>query len=158
LKNYVPVIYASNHNSSLAEIWKIKLNETGKIPAFYNVLPELNHNEMTSFDVSDSTAELSNKFYFIILKDMGDNPKILKRMQVLEKLYEDRNLKVETIEIPAHNAFSIADAGGKNENVWHKIFSSLLLADWTAYYTALEYGLEPEQVPMVEEFKKLILE
>ena len=39
-----------------------------------------------------------------------------------------------------------------------KIFSSLLLADWTAYYTALAYGLEPEQVPMVEEFKKLILE
>ena len=39
-----------------------------------------------------------------------------------------------------------------------KIFSSLLLADWTAYYTALAYGLEPEQVPMVEEFKKLISE
>ncbi len=145
LKNYVPVIYASNHNSSLAEIWKIKFNETGKIPAFHNVLPELNHNEMTGFDVVDSTKELSNKFYFIILKDMGDNPKILKRMQVLEKLYKDRNLKVETIEI-------------KNENVWYKIFSSLLLADWTAYYLALEYGLEPEQVPMVEEFKKLILE
>jgi len=153
LKNNVPVIYASNSNLSLAYNWKIKLNETGKIPAFYNVLPELNHNEMTGFSAGggsafggdDSTKELSNKFYFIILKDLEDNPKILKRMIVLEKLYKDRNLKVETIEI-------------KNENIWHKIFSSLLLADWTAYYTALEYGLEPEQVPMVEEFKKLILE
>lgn len=143
LKNYVPVIYASNHNSSLAYNWKIKLNETGKIPAFYNVLPELNHNEMTGFDAKDSTKELSNKFYFIILKDTGDNPKILKRMEVLEKLYKDRGLKVETIEL-------------KGKDTWHKIFSSLLLADWTAYYTALEYGLEPEQVPMVEEFKKLI--
>ncbi len=145
LKNYVPVIYTSNHNSSLAEIWKIKLNETGKIPAFYNVLPELNHNEMTGFDVRDSTKELSNKFYFIILKDLRDNPKILKRMDVLEKLYKDKNLQVETIEL-------------NNKNIWLKIFSSLVLADWIAYYTALEYGLEPEQVLMVEEFKKLILE
>lgn len=145
IKNCVPIIYASNHNVSLAYNWKIKLNETGKIPAFYNVFPELNHNEMTGFDVKDSTKKLSDKFYFIILKDTEDDSKISKRMGVLEKLYKDRNLKIETLEI-----------GGKN--IWHKIFSSLVLADWVAYYTALEYGLEPEQVPMVEEFKKLILE
>lgn len=145
VKNYVPVVYTSNRNLSLAYNWKIKLNETGKIPAFYNVLPELNHNEMTGFDAKDSTRELNNKFYFIILKDIEDNPKIFKRMGILEKLYKNRNLQVETIEL-------------KGENAWHKIFSILVLADFVAYYTALEYGLEPEQVPMVEEFKKLILE
>lgn len=143
MKNNVPVIYASNNNLSIAYNWKIKLNETGKIPTFYNVLPELNHNEMTGFDVRDSTKELSNKFYFIILKDVEDNPKISKRMSIIENLYKNRGLKVETIKL-------------EGKNIWLKIFSSLLLADWIAYYTALEYGLEPEQVPMVEEFKKLI--
>ncbi|MFA6585812.1 MAG: SIS domain-containing protein [Candidatus Paceibacterota bacterium] len=143
IKNHVPVIYTSNRNLSIAYNWKIKLNETGKIPAFYNVLPELNHNEMTGFDVKDSTKELSDKFYFIILKDLEDNSKIIKRVGIIEKLYKDRNLKTEIIEI-------------KGQDSWHKIFSSLILADWVAYYTALEYGLEPEQVPMVEEFKKLI--
>ncbi|MBI3888292.1 hypothetical protein HY311_00680 [Candidatus Nomurabacteria bacterium] len=145
IKNCVPVIYSSNRNSSVAYNWKIKLNETGKIPAFYNVLPELNHNEMNGFDVKDSTRELSNKFCFIVLRDITDNPEIIKRTKVLEKLYKDRNLKVETLEL-------------NEKNIWLKIFSSLILADWTAYYTALSYGLEPEQVPMVEEFKKLILE
>lgn len=145
LQNYVPVIYASDYNSSIAYNWKIKLNETGKIPAFCNIFPELNHNEMTSFDVRDTTKKLSDKFYFIILKDKEDNPKISKRMQALEKLYKERNLKIETIEL-------------KEKNIWQKMFSSLLLADWVAYYTAMGYGLEPEQVPMVEEFKKLILE
>ncbi len=144
MKNYVPVIYSSSHNLSIAYNWKIKLNETGKIPAFYNVLPELNHNEMTGFDVKDSTKDLSNNFYFIILKDLEDNSRILERMEVLEKLYKDRSLQVETIEL-------------NEKNVWLKIFSALVLADWVAYYTALGYGLEPEQVPMVEEFKKLIL-
>ena len=145
IKNHIPVIYSSNNNSSIIYNWKIKLNETGKIPAFHNVFPELNHNEMTGFDIKDSTRELSSKFHFIILKDEKDNPEILKRMTVLEKLFKDRNLQVEEIEL-------------MGKDTWHKIFSSLVLADWTAYYTALEYGLEPEQVPMVEEFKKLILE
>jgi glucose/mannose-6-phosphate isomerase len=145
IKNHIPVIYSSNNNSSIIYNWKIKLNETGKIPAFYNVFPELNHNEMTGFDVKDSTSGLSNKFHFIILKDEKDHPEIFKRIEVLGKLLKDRNFQVEILELVGRDT-------------WHKIFSSLVLADWTAYYTALQYGLESEQVPMVEEFKKLISE
>ena len=144
MKNHIPIIYSSNNNSSIIYNWKIKLNETGKIPAFHNVFPELNHNEMTGFDIKDSTEKLSSKFYFIILKDDKDNPEIFKRIEVLEKLLKDRNFQVNILEL-------------NGKDTWHKIFSSLVLADWTAYYTALEYDLEPEQVPMVEEFKKLIL-
>lgn len=145
IKNYIPIIYVSTRDLPLAYVWKIKLNETGKIPAFCNVFPELNHNEITSFDVKESTKELNNKFYFIFLKDMEENPKILKRMEVLEKLYRDRNLKIEILEL-------------KGKDFWHKAFLSLALADWVAYYTALEYGQNPEQIPMQEEFKKLISE
>ena len=145
IKNSTPVIYASSRNLALVYIWKIKLNETGKIPTFYNVLPELNHNEMTGFDVKEPIKELCDKFHFILLKDTNDNPRILERMKVLEKLYKDRSLSIEVLEL-------------KEENIWLKFFSVLILADWTAYYTALEYGLESEEVPMVEEFKKLILE
>src|SRR3989344_4156340 len=55
----VPVIYSSNKNFALARIWKIKFNETGKVPAFANYFPELNHNEMTGFDTRPNTRELS---------------------------------------------------------------------------------------------------
>ena len=34
--------------------------------------------------------------------------------------------------------------------------SALMLADWAALYTAEYYGNESEEVPMIEEFKKLI--
>ena len=144
IKNCVPIIYASERNLSVAYNWKIKLNENSKIPAFCNTFPELNHNEMTAFDVKDSTKELSEKFYFIFLKDKGDDERITKRMEVLGKMYQSKNLKVEVLEL-------------EQENSWHKIFSSLVLADWVSYYTALEYGIDPEQIPMIEDFKKLIL-
>jgi glucose/mannose-6-phosphate isomerase len=144
LKGYIPVIYASTRNLGLAYNWKIKFNETGKIPAFYNVFSELNHNEMTGFDVGDSSKHLSEKFHFIFLRDSNDHPRIQKRFDVLERLYRNRGLPVEVIKLA-------------EEDVWLKIFSSLVLADWTAVYTAEQYGLESEQVPMVEEFKKLII-
>jgi len=140
LKGSVPVIYASTNNKAVAYNWKIKLNETGKIPAFYNFIPRLNHNEMTGFDVKEVTKNLSDKFYFIFLKDNKDDERNIKRMEILQKLYEDRGLKVEILELTGDNRFA-------------KIFNSLILADWTAFYTAEQYGLEPEQVPMVEEFK-----
>lgn len=143
LQGFVPVIYSSAENIGIAYNWKIKFNETGKIPAFYNVFSELNHNEMTGFDVKDGNRDLTKKFYFILLKDKDDEPRIQKRMDVLEKLYRDRGLPIEVINL-------------QGSSVFHKIFASLILADWAAYYTANQYGLEPEQVPMVEEFKKLI--
>lgn len=143
LKGRAPLIYASTANESLAYNWKIKFNETGKIPAFYNCLPELNHNEMTGFDVAPSTEKLSKRMAFLFLKDEHDHPRILKRMNVLARLYRDRGLSCMNIPLKGKTRFAC-------------MFSSLLLADWAAYYTAEQYGLESEQVPMVEEFKKLI--
>ncbi|MDP2933132.1 MAG: bifunctional phosphoglucose/phosphomannose isomerase [bacterium] len=143
IKNHAPVIYASAGNFSVAYVWKIKFNETGKIPAFYNVFPELNHNEINGFDVKDASQQLSKNLYFIFLRDQNDHEKIKRRMEVTKKLYQDRGLPVEVLEFSGDNALQ-------------KIFSSLVLADWTAYYTAEGYGLESEQVPMVEELKKLI--
>lgn len=143
LMDEVPLIYSSRRNQTLAYNWKIKFNETGKIPAFYNTFPELNHNEMTGFDAKGKTKGLSEKFHVVILEDADDHPKIERRTEVLKNLYENRGINV-----------TVVDVFGRNRQ--EKIFNSLMLADWTAYYLADEYGVEPEQVPMVEEFKKLI--
>lgn len=129
LKGKIPVIYSSAQNMSLAYNWKIKFNETGKIPAFYNIFSELNHNEIQGFDVKDSTKKLSQNFHFLILRDEKDNPRILKRMEVLKNLYKDRGLPVDMIDIE-----------GKDK--YHKVFASLVLADWTALNIAELYGLK----------------
>lgn len=143
LKGLTPIIYSSERNRGVAYNWKIKFNETGKIPAFINIFPELNHNEMTGFDVADATRDLSKNFYFIFLKDATDNFRIGKRMNITERLYRERQLPVDALVLNGKTAF-------------HKIFSSLVLADWASFYTAKEYGVEATKVPMVEEFKKLI--
>ena len=99
MKDHVPLIYSSRANETVAWNWKIKLNETGKIPAFYNVFPELNHNEMTGFDVVPSIQHLTAPFHVVLLEDDDDHPKVQKRMDVLEALYTQRGMSVTRIPL-----------------------------------------------------------
>ncbi|MBI5370320.1 hypothetical protein HZA85_03985 [Candidatus Uhrbacteria bacterium] len=144
LRGKIPVIYSSTRNQAIAYNWKIKFNETGKIPAFFNVIPELNHNEMNGFDVTAATKKLCAPFHFIFLTDAQDHPRVQKRFAILERLYTKRGLPVERQPIVGKEPFE-------------KVFRSLLTADWTAITIADAYGLESELVPMVEEFKGLMV-
>lgn len=141
LVDKIPIIYCASASNaiSIARIWKIKFNENAKVPAFYNYFPELNHNEMVGF----SLIKKDNPFHFIILKDKNDHPRNLKRIDLFSALLRKKGSKTDMIEI-------------KEGSRLFKTFSALLLGDWTSYHLALENGIDPTPVQMVEEFKKLM--
>jgi glucose/mannose-6-phosphate isomerase len=143
LEGKTPIIFTSVKNRSIAYNWKIKMNETGKVPAFYNVFPELNHNEMQGYDFIKKNKKLSENFHFIFIVGSDEHPRILKRMEVIETQLQDKGLSVNNLFLSGDTRFE-------------KIFNSLLLADWTALGLARIYETEPEQVPLIEEFKKKI--
>lgn len=143
LRGKIPVIYVSDKNRAVAYCWKIKMNETAKVPAFYNVIPELNHNEMQGYDFVEANKNLSENFHFIVIHDSEDSPRVAKRMEVLEEIFQGKGLPVTRLYLEGLNSFE-------------KIFKSLLTADWTALMLDKYYGTEPEQVPLIEEFKKKI--
>ena len=99
---------------------------------------------MTGFDVAESTRALTQNFIFIFLRDPEDNPRIQKRFTVLRQLYEARGLRVIEVDL-------------SGETTIEKMARALVLADWMAVALAEHYGLEPEQVPLVEEFKRLMV-
>ena len=136
-KGKTPVVYASSVFSSTAMIWKIKLNENAKTPAFYNFFPELNHNEMVGF--TNPQAD----FFIIMLKDPQDNPRNLKRYEVTARLLKDKGIDSEIINMDGDSIFS-------------KMFSTITLADWVSYYLAFEYNQDPTPVVMVENLKKIL--
>jgi glucose/mannose-6-phosphate isomerase len=138
----VPVIYASSRNLALAYNWKIRFNENTKIPAFSNVFPELNHNEIAGFTGREAVRSLTGRFYFIILKDPDDHPRILRRVEIMKDLYKKQGLFLKIVDL---------EGGG-----FYKIFSAIVLADWTSYHLALYYGVNPDKTPIIDEFKRLI--
>lgn len=137
IENKTPIIYTSNKNLQIAYNWKIKFNETAKIPAFYNVFPELNHNEMQGFDDEIN----KDKFHFIFIHDSDDNERIESRMKITSEMLEERGYSVTNLELSGNNLFE-------------KVFSSLLTADWTAYNIANNNKKNPQSVLMIEDFKK----
>ncbi|MEK7551995.1 MAG: bifunctional phosphoglucose/phosphomannose isomerase [Patescibacteria group bacterium] len=144
LSGKIPVIYSSKRNEIIAYNWKIKFNETGKIPAFFNTFPELNHNELEGFDHNEKSASLSQKFLVIAFLDTEDNKRIQKRMNVTLDVLSQKGVAVKKINL-------------EGETRVLKIFNSLIFADWTAFYTAKAYGHEPNDVPLVEEFKRKLV-
>ena len=141
LINKTPVIYASSNLKTLARIWKIKFNENSKTPAFWNYFPELNHNEMAGFENNFQFSIFNFQFYFIIIEDKNDHPRIKKRMNLTAQLLKQQGLKGETIKL-------------KGKSLMEKFFSNVLFSEWTSYYLALEYKIDPEPVKLVEKLKK----
>lgn len=80
-------------------------------------------------------------FYVIILKNSEDDNKILKVIDITAKLLSVRGFEIKTIDMKGDNFFS-------------KVFSTTLLCDWVSYYLALNEGVDPAPVSIVDEFKK----
>lgn len=148
LINKIPIIYSSRENNAIAYNWKIKLNETGKVPAFYNVFSEQNHNELEGFDVTEAFKPLLSNFHIIFLMDRDDHPQIKKRMQVMRDLLDSRGVST--------SIFSLQLEAQVELTIYQKVFRALLVADWIAISLAKEYGSNPELVPLIEDFKKKI--
>jgi glucose/mannose-6-phosphate isomerase len=118
-------------------IWKIKINESATTPAFYNVFPELNHNEMAGWNIPQG------KFHIITLLDKDEHPQVIKRMRITADFLKEKGVKTTIIEM-------------EGSDILGKIFNTLLLGDWVAYHLALSYGQDPTPAKMVNDFKKLL--
>lgn len=135
----IPLIYTSETYWPVARIAKIKFNENAKIPAFWNVLPELNHNEMVGF------SNTKDNYRILILRDPKDDPKIRQRMSATADILRQRPIGLKA---------TIWDMMGRTK--LEKIFSTLMLMDWASYYLALKMDIDPAPVKLVEDFKTQI--
>ena len=138
----IPIIYASRRFREIGWIWKNSLNETAKVLASCNYFPELNHNETVGFWQINEMQISNEKLYVVILRDPEDShPRILKQMKIAKDLIEEEGIKVEFIDM-------------KGKTMLEKIFSTVILGFWAAYWLALEYKVDPTPVKTIEEFKR----
>ncbi len=134
IKNAYPIIYTSEKYEALGYITKIQLNETGKRHAFYNVLPEMNHNEIEGYE------EENRNFASVFLLADDEHPRIEKRARLVEELFKEKNYPVHEVDI-------------RGNTLYTKMFSTILLSQWLAYLLAQEKGIDPEKVEIIENLK-----
>jgi len=130
----VPLIYCSNRLKAISYKWKINFNQNPKMHAFANVMPESNHNELAGF------TELKGNYYAILIKDDEDNMQVKKGMDAFKTIVKSRNVPITEINV-----------SGKDQLT--KIISAIYIGDWTSYYLAIRYKIDPTPLILTEQFK-----
>ena len=132
----IPIFYASPRFWPVARIGKIKFNENSKIPAFWNVFPELNHNEMVGF------SNTRDNYRIVMLRDRDDEPVVNRHMDITAKVLRSQGigLKATIWDMPSGEYLT-------------KMFTTLIVLDWASYYLALAMKVDPTPVQLVEDFK-----
>lgn len=140
LKDKMPLFYASTTNLHIAYNFKIKCNETAKIHAFYNVVPESNHNELEAYEYASGLSAVTPVF----ILDSADDPRVQKRFDAFQAILASRGVEYLVLDI-------------SHARVEHKVFQALLTGDFFAAYSAQRRQVPAKEVPLIEEFKRRLI-
>lgn len=131
-----PVFYTGSLMAPVAYKWKISWNESAKNVAFWNELPEFNHNEFIGW----SSHPIEKPFAVFDLVSNLEHPRILKRFEISDRLLSGKRPKAHRVEIKGDTPIK--------QYLWASV-----LADFASCYVAILNGVDPTPVELVERLK-----
>lgn len=131
------VFYGGSLTAPVAYKWKISWNENAKNVAFWNFYPEFNHNEFLGW----TSHPVEKPFVVFDLKSNLENPQILKRFALSDRLLSGLRPKANTVEL-------------QGETLLRQMLWGCVLADFVSIYLAILNNVDPTQVDLIEKFKK----
>lgn len=123
----------------IARRWKSQLNENSKMVASFDVLPELSHNEVVSFEVD--TGPTSPSRVVILLEDPDDGEEVVRQRERLAAWLAGRGISVERVS-------------GQGKSRLARLVSMVLFGDWVSYYAAVLRDIDPTPIVSIDTLKK----
>jgi glucose/mannose-6-phosphate isomerase len=133
----LPLIYGAGVTVPAARRWKGQLNENAKTPAFFNELPELDHNELAGWETNTA---LGAGALLVLLDDPRGDERLRLRMAL-------------TGTIVAPHVAGVARVTARGVLPLARVLSSVSVGDFTSLYLALIYGVDPAPVAAIEDLK-----
>lgn len=130
------LFYGGDITAPLAYKWKISWNENAKNVAFWNELPEFDHNEFIGW----TSHPIDKPFVVFDLVSKFEDPQILKRFEIGDRLLSGKRPKAITIAL-------------KGESVIAQLLWGSILADFVSVYVAILNGVDPTPVALIEKLK-----
>jgi glucose/mannose-6-phosphate isomerase len=141
----IVVIYGAGILTDVARRWKTQINENSKQWAFFETLPELNHNAVLGYRYPTGSSGL---VYVLFLRCQSLHPRTLIRYNITGELLEKSGIPYQYLD-------SQDNQGG---NGLKHVMDLLLLGDWVSYYLAMLNGIDPSPVPEIDLLKKRLAE
>lgn len=135
----IPFIIGSGSLYQVAHKFKISICENAKQLAFFEQIPEMNHNTMTGMEYPQ---ELGKKIFVLILESIYDHPRNKLRQRIMLDVLSKRKIKHDTLMFP------------KSSSRLSEMFMMMEFGDYVSYYLALLNGVDPTPVKMVDYFKE----
>jgi glucose/mannose-6-phosphate isomerase len=157
----VPMVWGTSELAGVAAYrFACQLNENGKYPAVYGVLPEANHNQVVAFDGPFGTggqsegpvdfyrdrvddAEPETRLRLVLLRDTQEHPQVARRREASRELAEAR-------EIP------VSEIAAEGEHPLERLASLVALTDYASVYLALALGIDPSPIAPITDLKERI--
>jgi glucose/mannose-6-phosphate isomerase len=138
LHGHVGVIYGADILSEVARRWKGEFNENSKAWAFFECLPELNHNAVVGYEFPPEAKET---MFVLMLRSSLAHPRILLRYEVTAELLAKAGI-----------AFQLIEATGKS--VLAQVLSLILLGDYASFYLAMLNEVDPTSTDAIDFVKR----
>lgn len=132
-----PIIYASSRFAPVAFKWKISFNENSKNTAWWNELPEFNHNEFIGW----TSHPVEKPFAIIDLRSPVDHPRVKQRFELTDRLLSGMRPAASEVQL-------------KGDSLLAQMIYGFILGDFVSIYLGILNGINPTPVELVEELKK----
>ena len=138
----IPLVHSSQDLGAAAALrWKCQINESAKSPAFWNVHPELCHNEVAGWGQNgDATRQLIT---LVNLRHDAEHPQVSRRFDLVTEAL--REVMADVIEVRASGEGDLA-----------QLLDLALVGDVVALHLADHEGIDPGPLPVVDEIKRIL--
>lgn len=134
----LPVVYGAGFLAPVARRWKGQFNENSKNWAFWEELPELNHNSVVGYGLPDA---IRKRVAVLFLRSSWDHPRIKVRWEATRGLLLREGVMVDA-------------AWGRGESRLAHMLSLIHFGDYVSFYLALLNGVDPSPVAPIDYLKK----
>jgi len=139
LEGTIPVIYGADLTAPVAYRWKCEINENAKRPAFWALLPEASHNEISGWCGAPKEAALG----CVLLTDADQHPRERRRFELTGKLVRQ-------------DAAAVVEVEAEGETRTARLLELVMLGDLVSLELARSADVDPTPVPMIETMKEAL--
>ena len=135
----IPLVHSSQDLGTAAALrWKTQINLNAKSPAFWNVHPELCHNEVAGWGLNgDATRQLVT---LVNLRHDAEHPQVSRRFDLATEML--REVMAGVVEVRAAGEGDLA-----------QLLDLALVGDVVSLLLAGHEGVDPGPVPAVDDIK-----
>lgn len=138
LQGKLPIVYGAGILSEVARRWKGQFNENSKAWAYFEQLPELNHNAVVGYE---NPPDLAGRLHVILLSSSSFHPRVAARVRITGQILQQRGV-----------AHEVVDARGNSPAA--QMMDCIMMGDYVSYYLALLYGSDPTPVQVIDFLKQ----